>query len=242
MPIRRVKKLISSVHKQGLRATSKEVSAFVQRHYWNYRENRIDRIHGTNTGGNEWDYLKNMSSTSLKDAEFYEPIKRSHFESMIEQANIDFKNNIFIDLGAGKGRALMFAADYPFKQIIGVEFSQILYDMMHQNIDTYLEKTRKENNFLLSCGDAVDFELPQSDLTIYLFNPFVGNVMQRVVEKICNFIQHTDFQVKILYRNPSCYKMFQHGYLQLDVESPLYNLYSGKKSSHEKSHVEPHVN
>jgi len=40
---------------------------------------------------------------------------------------IDLSKFTFIDLGAGKGRALLMASDYLFQKIIGVEFMPELH-------------------------------------------------------------------------------------------------------------------
>lgn len=241
MPIGKIKKLINAIQQQGVTGASKEVGAFLQRSYSNYRENRIDRLHGTNTGGNEWDYLNDMQSPSLKDAEFYEPIKHSHFRSMLGELDLDLADYTFIDLGAGKGRALMFAADYPFKQIIGVEFSAILFQMMEKNIQQFVRKTGKSDNFQVYCADAAEFELPQSPIVLYLFNPFRGQVMQSVIDRIEDMVKNTPFPIYILYRNPSCREMFKQPFLSLDVVTPLYHIYRGvKDNAPRKTGIEDH--
>ena len=43
--------------------------------------------------------------------------------AMLERLHLDFQRFGFIDMGSGKGRALLLASDYPFREIIGVELS-----------------------------------------------------------------------------------------------------------------------
>ncbi len=49
------------------------------------------------------------------------------FEQIMQAMPIDLSKFTFIDLGAGKGRALLMASDYLFQKIIGVEFMPELH-------------------------------------------------------------------------------------------------------------------
>ena len=56
----------------------------------------------------------------------YQPTEPELFRKMLAsliQASpkIDFREFTFIDIGSGKGRALLMAADYPFRRILGIE-------------------------------------------------------------------------------------------------------------------------
>ncbi len=215
---------------KGLWATIVEVVRFLQRRYQNYKEDKIDRLYGTKSGGFDKDFLKQMKSPSVKDAKAYEPIKHEHFSTMLNDANINHSNNIFIDLGAGKGRALMYASEFPFAKIIGIEFSNQLYDQMQQNINHFLNKTDKTDNFILSCEDAMNYKFPtDSDITVYLNNPFSGDVMRSVIGNIQNYIIESNYQIKILYAFPFRAEMFNQEFLILEkeVKKPHYNIYRG---------------
>ena len=51
----------------------------------------------------------------------YQPSDPLTFHEMMAQLAIDFRDFALLDLGSGKGRALLMASDYPFRRIIGVE-------------------------------------------------------------------------------------------------------------------------
>ena len=42
---------------------------------------------------------------------------------ILADLGIYYPDCVFLDLGAGKGRALLLASQFPFKRIVGVEFS-----------------------------------------------------------------------------------------------------------------------
>ena len=53
---------------------------------------------------------------------------------MIRRLKVNRQRFTFIDLGSGKGRVLLIAAQYPFKSVIGIEFSKTLHDIALTNI------------------------------------------------------------------------------------------------------------
>src|ERR1700674_4645239 len=57
--------------------------------------------------------------------------------AMLERLHLDFQRFGFVDLGSGKGRALLLASDYPFREIIGVELSPKLDRVARDNIARY---------------------------------------------------------------------------------------------------------
>ena len=48
--------------------------------------------------------------------------------------DVDHSEFTFVDYGLGKGRVLMLATEYPFKRIVGVEFSESLDRTARQNL------------------------------------------------------------------------------------------------------------
>src|SRR5438552_13937135 len=48
----------------------------------------------------------------------YQPTEPSLFHEMLKALKIDFREFTFIDLGSGKGRVLLMAANYPFRRIV----------------------------------------------------------------------------------------------------------------------------
>ena len=59
--------------------------------------------------------------------------------AMLEQLHLDFQRFRFVDVGLGKGRALLLASDYPFREVIGVELSPELDRIARSNIALYSE-------------------------------------------------------------------------------------------------------
>jgi hypothetical protein len=131
----------------------------------------------------------------------YAPVTVNILEDAMRLLNIDHRDFTFIDLGSGKGRALMLAGGYPFRHIIGVEFSAALHLIAMRNIETY-SGPRLCSDIRCVCGDAAAFRLPDIPLVILLYNPFVGDVMRQVVSNIEKSVTCSPRPVYVLYISP----------------------------------------
>jgi SAM-dependent methyltransferase len=76
----------------------------------------------------------------LADSEFYQPARPRHIREALRAVPVkDFSEHSYVDLGSGKGRTLFVAAELPFREVIGVEFSGVLHDQACANIRTLPE-------------------------------------------------------------------------------------------------------
>ena len=108
------------------------------------------------------------------------------------------KDFTFIDLGSGKGRVLLMAADYPFKRIIGVEFMPELHRAAQENIAGY--SSDRQRLIESVCMDARDFEFPPEPLVAYLFNPFSESTFVAVLKNVRQSVEQSPRPVYIAYR------------------------------------------
>ena len=61
----------------------------------------------------------------------------SVMQALRDRLALDYRRFSFVDVGSGKGRALLLASDYPFREIIGVELSPELDRIARANIARY---------------------------------------------------------------------------------------------------------
>lgn len=161
---------------------------------WLRKKRRVDRefdaLHGVDTGG--YTYLKSLhiKSANWRDGTSHIAADPDEFHSAMAALDIDFSRFTFIDLGSGKGRALMLARQYGFKQLIGVEFSAELVEIAKRNgIDTI-------------CADAAEYELPNEPTLLLLYNPFGGETMKRVAQHTRASLEKNPRELIVLYLNP----------------------------------------
>lgn len=87
----------------------------------------------------------------------------------------------FIDLGAGMGRALLLAAEYPFRNVVGVEMNPTLARIARRNMALWRHRAQSTAPMRMLCRNAVDFPLPPGPCLVFLFNPFGAPVLRHVL-------------------------------------------------------------
>lgn len=128
--------------------------------------------------------LTNTDDTHLKLGLGYEPAYPADIREMLAHTNVDFSRYVFIDIGSGKGRALLVAAEYPFKRITGVEFARELHDAAVLNIRSYRNRAQKCRDVQSIHADATTYDYPPDPLVIFLNNPFRGELMEMTAQRI----------------------------------------------------------
>jgi SAM-dependent methyltransferase len=124
-------------------------------------------------------------------------------------------NYSFIDLGCGKGRAVLMAAEYSFRQVIGVELNPSLAKTAEKNVALWTAAGRAACPVRILCQDAAEFAFPDGACLLYLFHPFTAPVLSRVIERIdADFASHPR-PLDVIYFNPQAGELLEnHGGFQ----------------------------
>jgi SAM-dependent methyltransferase len=132
----------------------------------------------------------------------YQPTDPMLFHEMMASLPIDFTKFTFVDLGSGKGRALLLASEYPFKKIVGVELLAELHGVAEENIGAYRSTTRVSAKIESVFADAREFEFSDEPLVLYLFNPLPERALSEVLKRLENSVMRTPRPVWVVYHNP----------------------------------------
>ena len=97
-------------------------------------------------------------------------------------------------------RVLLMASDYPFKRIVGVEFTPNLVSTAEKNIAGYSSDRQRCRKIETLCMDARDFQFPSGPLVVYLFNPFSESTFAQVLENLRRSLEQSPRPVYIAYR------------------------------------------
>jgi SAM-dependent methyltransferase len=114
----------------------------------------------------------------------------------------DFSNYTFIDVGSGKGRMLLLAAELPFRRVIGIEFALDLHVVAHQNVKTYRNPDQACFQIEPIHIDATQYEFPLEPLLIYFYYPFDQAVMEPVIQNLNRSLAEDPRDVILVYHNP----------------------------------------
>lgn len=110
----------------------------------------------------------------------------------------------FVDIGAGKGRAVFVAESFGYKNLTGIEMDKNLFSDSIENLKTYALKN-KTSNILFVDANALDYNYKNKATVYFLFNPFNDTVLKKVLNQISSStIKETWF----VYMNPKYSKVF----------------------------------
>jgi predicted RNA methylase len=94
----------------------------------------------------------------------------------------------FVDLGCGKGRTLVIASQFAFQEVIGVEISELHAALAEENIKSYLAHPRSAKalcrNLRVVCDNAATVDLPEGDVLVYMYRPFLGPLFEAVADRL----------------------------------------------------------
>jgi hypothetical protein len=76
------------------------------------------------------------------------------------------------------------ASNFPFAEVIGVEFSDELHRIAQRNLAIYKSRRVRCAHRRSVCADATEYELLDANLVIYLANSFDGVVLAKVLSNI----------------------------------------------------------
>ena len=132
----------------------------------------------------------------------YQPIEPQLFREIMASLEIDFSQFTFLDIGSGKGRALLLAAEYPFRRIIGIELLPELNSAAEENIRKFLSEKRACSEIQTQCGDATDFSFPNEALVLLLFNPLPEAGLKKLLGNLETSLGKTPRPTRMIYANP----------------------------------------
>ena len=126
------------------------------------------------------------------------------------------ENYSFVDLGCGKGRAVLMASEFRFHEVVGVELHTSLAAVAEANVAAWTTAGRAICPVRILCQDATEFVFPEAACLFYLFHPFGAPVLKRLIERI-----ETDFagrrgMLDLIYFNPEAGELLEtHGGFEL---------------------------
>ncbi|HTK94211.1 MAG TPA: methyltransferase domain-containing protein [Terriglobales bacterium] len=136
----------------------------------------------------------------------YQPTVPAEFREMLQALALDFRAFTFLDIGSGKGRALLLAAEYPFRRIVGVEIAPALHAAAEANLRKW-KATHPDSPIEAKHGDARAFDFPAEPLVVYLFNPLPEAALIGVVARLEQSLLAHPRAVYLVYHNPMLEKV-----------------------------------
>lgn len=171
------------------------------------QQRAFDRRFGVDTSGAMAAHDLGGDEETRKSASAYQPTPKAVFLKMLKALNLDHRRFTFVDIGSGKGAVLLYASEFLFKEIVGVEYSTKLHEIAEANIRTYATSGMKCHNLASVCIDAVRYRIPNGPVILYFHNPFQGDVMAKVLANIEASVSTHPRELVIMSYNPAVEEM-----------------------------------
>jgi SAM-dependent methyltransferase len=144
----------------------------------------FDRSYGIETAGHVPVEEMEADLPNRDAASFYAASGPAEFRAMVRAAGIEPRKFAFVDLGSGKGRVLILAAEAGFRLVIGVEFSPALHEAAIANLATYRRRRGAADSITALCQDATEYVFPSGPLVVFFYNSFRDMVLDAVLANL----------------------------------------------------------
>jgi SAM-dependent methyltransferase len=162
----------------------------------------FDLYYGTETM--RWVWTEDLGANSEHDANAvgYRATKARPLQKLIRKLDLP-RDRAFVDLGSGKGRVLLLAAQLGFQHVVGVEFSPKLCAIARANVGIFTRQLTKITSYIeVTQADAALFNITPEHCIFYAFNPFDGVVMERLIANLRESLARHPRKIWFLYNTP----------------------------------------
>jgi SAM-dependent methyltransferase len=216
---------------ETLRASIKYAPYYIGLIGFIYRDRLFDWKYGVETRSRVSLNDLDISYDSKRFGRNYGPSDPVIFKNMLSCLKIKHEDFTFVDFGSGKGRAILMASEFPFKRIVGIEFSATLNEMARKNIRHYKSRTQKCRDLEVIESDATTYEIPNERAIFYFNNPFNEPIMARVLANIQRSLEEhpRDIFVAYSYGTPEMYKFVESSsFLRKVASTYQYFIYQNR--------------
>ncbi len=142
------------------------------------------------------------------------------------------ERTVFLDVGAGKGRAMLLASQYPFLRVEGVELNPMLAQVAEANLTRWEADPASEAlaPLALHQADATRHALPLEPTLAYLFHPFEAKLLRRFLQHVHRSLKTHPRAFDLIYVNA------EHDSL-LDRDLGLRRLWMGRVPMSSNDHL-----
>jgi SAM-dependent methyltransferase len=198
----------------------------------------FDVRHGTDTSGLiPGDVIALGTDALVEELTAYYGVAPSILEGVVDQwlrtpPLHSIERYTFLDVGAGKGRALLLASQFPFVAVEGIELNEPLANIARANIDLWMrdEHSAPLAPITLHHAGATLQPLPRMHTLAFLFHPFETPLLRRFLRHVETHLALHPHAFDLLYVNA------EHGSL-LDHHPAFTRLWEGRVPMSTQDHI-----
>ena len=199
-------RLLTSLRRNGLGHTTRAAGRHLTTYLSTLFDRRFDDRYHVDTGDFvEIHEMTDVNSPNLERGIRYEPTRARPLRRILRE--IEFPpESVFVDIGCGKGRAMILAVERGFNHVVGVDFSPSLCEVARTNIESFRRQSGRRFEAEVHQSDAIDFPIRPEYNVVFLYNPFDADVLGKVVASIDASLREHPRKMWVIYHNP----LWQH--------------------------------
>jgi SAM-dependent methyltransferase len=170
----------------------------------------FDRVHGIETAEKVDVADLDIGDDAKQHAQRYNPTRVRHFRKLMQSLKLP-PSHVFVDVGCGKGRILVAAAQLEFRRVVGIEISPRLSEIASRNVEAFHRRSGSPSDFEVICSNISDFALRNDESVFYLFWPFDRATTETFLAKVQASLQAAPREAWIICNNPQYPDLFGDG-------------------------------
>jgi SAM-dependent methyltransferase len=169
----------------------------------------FDQRHGMDTGG--LIYGEDLGSGHPHDVHSagYYATAPSLFEGAVAAwretvagTGFELSDYALVDVGCGKGRVVMLAAEHPFREVVGLELNPELARVARKNLRRWMRAPRACRSVRIVAGDAVSVPFPDGPVVFFFFNSFEREMVELLLGRLADLRARRAAPVDLIYVHP----------------------------------------
>jgi hypothetical protein len=159
--------------------------------------------------------LRTAADGEIAAAVAHAPVPAKSMHWAIAGSQIDVRDFHFVDVGSGRGCAVVRAATYPFKSVTGIEFARPYHE------DALANVAWADAVGLLAAGSvdlryesALHTKLPAGPCLLFLFAPFEDVIMRPFLDLVSASMREHPRPILAIYVNPVASRAFERRDIQ----------------------------
>jgi len=164
------------------------------------RDYHYDKRYNISTIGSNKDIIKSKYNDSYN----YQPLPYEHLSRLIKNLKLK-KDDVFIDIGCGKGRVICILGQKRIKKVVGVDINKKLIKIAKDNINSLRFKKTKINSL---CKNIIKYKFTDENIFL-IYNPFGKKTLKKTLSNIKKSLIRNPRKIKIVYGNPAHEYLFR---------------------------------
>lgn len=155
------------------------------------------------------DSLVNVDITTYKDSTRYSPTPYDIIEKILTHLQLG-PDDVFVDIGCGKGRVIFSVGTQRLKKVIGVEAREDMFEIAMQN----LKNVKVKNTPVKIVNvDVTNFDMKEGTV-FFMYAPFGKETSAKVISNIKDSLAVNPRKIRIVcYEGPDLNKFEVHDWL-----------------------------